>query len=239
MPRPPKCRRIGYRARVTCFKPVGIPRQDLKEIILSAEEMETLRLKDFLGLEQEEAAQRMGISRPTFHRLLKTAREKVTRALLLGCSLRIEGGHCYLEENGKEEKEVQKIAVATVTGEDVSAHFGRAPFLAIYQVEKGEITGKEVVENASCGGHRGHGGRCHGHGKREGDSGHHGHGKFISLLKDVDVVIAGGMGWRMQEELKIRGIKPVLTAEKNADEAVKKYLQGDLPPQTDSPCCGH
>jgi len=51
-----------------------------------------LRLKDLEGLEQEECADRMQVSRPTFQRVLSSAREKVSRALVEGKAIRIEGG---------------------------------------------------------------------------------------------------------------------------------------------------
>jgi len=44
-------------------------------------------------LEQEECAQRMSISRPTFHRVLESARSKLADALLNGKAIRIEGGN--------------------------------------------------------------------------------------------------------------------------------------------------
>ncbi len=65
----------------------------LVEVCLSVDEAEAIRLKDIAGLEQEEGADRMGISRPTFQRILLSARQKVADALLNGKALRIEGGH--------------------------------------------------------------------------------------------------------------------------------------------------
>jgi predicted DNA-binding protein (UPF0251 family) len=66
---------------------------DLEEIKLLVEEAESIRLKDLEGLEQEEAAQKMNISRSTFSRLLDSARQKIADALLNGKAIRIEGGN--------------------------------------------------------------------------------------------------------------------------------------------------
>jgi len=77
---------------VTYFKPAGIPLRFLDEIRLSVEEAESIRLKDLEGLQQVEAAQRMGVSRATFQRVLSSARRKVADALLRGKAIRIEGG---------------------------------------------------------------------------------------------------------------------------------------------------
>lgn len=92
MPRPAKCRRISYLPGVTFFKPAGIPMRSLEEIQLGMEEAEALRLKDLEGLDQQKAAERMNISRPTFQRGLVAARHKVADALLNGRAVRITGG---------------------------------------------------------------------------------------------------------------------------------------------------
>jgi len=89
----PKWRRVASIPKVSYFKPVGIPYRALAEVRLSIEEAEAIRLKDLEGLEQEECAQRMSISRPTFHRVLGAARSKLADALLNGKAIRIEGGN--------------------------------------------------------------------------------------------------------------------------------------------------
>ncbi len=93
MPRPPKCRRVEFLPDVTYFKPAGIPSRTLEEVQLSLEGVEAIRLKDLEGLEQEEGAQRMKVSRPTFQRILASARQKMADALLHGRAVRIEGGN--------------------------------------------------------------------------------------------------------------------------------------------------
>jgi uncharacterized protein len=93
MARPLKCRRIAYLPGVTYFKPAGIPLGALEEVVLSLEEAEALRLKELEGLEQEQGAEKMNISRPTFQRILASARQKVADAILNGKAIRIEGGN--------------------------------------------------------------------------------------------------------------------------------------------------
>ena len=92
MVKPKKCRMVSALPNVTYFKPAGIPLHFLNEIRLSVEEAEALRLKDLEGLEQSEGAVSMGVSRPTFQRVLSSARKKVSDALLNGKAIRIEGG---------------------------------------------------------------------------------------------------------------------------------------------------
>ncbi|HHX96235.1 MAG TPA: DUF134 domain-containing protein [Clostridia bacterium] len=96
MARPPKLRRVEYKPEYTYFKPAGVPKRELEEIILHVEEIEAIRLRDVEDLEQEACAQRMHISRPTFQRVLSSARKKIATSLLEGKALRIEGGHYRL-----------------------------------------------------------------------------------------------------------------------------------------------
>ena len=55
--------------------------------------LEKVLYENLEGQEQEEGAQRMRISRPTFQRILASAREKIADALLHGKAIRIEGGN--------------------------------------------------------------------------------------------------------------------------------------------------
>jgi predicted DNA-binding protein (UPF0251 family) len=97
MSRPPKCRRVSFMPGVKYFKPAGIPLRFLDEVCLSIEELESVRLKDLEDLDQEQCAQRMNVSRPTFQRVLGSARKKIAEALLAGKAIRIEGGAYELE----------------------------------------------------------------------------------------------------------------------------------------------
>jgi len=117
--RVPKWRCVASIPEITYFKPAGIPARILEEVCISVEEAEAIRLKDLEGLEQEECAQRMNISRSTFHRVLGEARSKLADALLKGKAIRIEGGnfemamrhfHCI---NGHEWDVSFKTMIAT------------------------------------------------------------------------------------------------------------------------------
>ena len=65
----------------------------LEEVLLGRDEVEAIRLKNLVGLSQEQAALQMGVSQPTFHRLLVSAHQKLTDAVVNGKALRIEGGN--------------------------------------------------------------------------------------------------------------------------------------------------
>ena len=86
-------RKVSFIPPITYFKPAGIPLAGLDEVKLLVEEAEAIRLKDIEGLEQEESAQKMEISRTTFSRILDSARQKIADALLNGKAIRIEGGN--------------------------------------------------------------------------------------------------------------------------------------------------
>jgi predicted DNA-binding protein (UPF0251 family) len=82
MARPEKLRRVGCGPGKRAFKPIGRPVGTLEVEELRLDELEALRLADFEGLYQEAAAERMGVSRPTFSRILSRARAVVARALI-------------------------------------------------------------------------------------------------------------------------------------------------------------
>jgi predicted DNA-binding protein (UPF0251 family) len=69
-----------------------VPLDGLRQVRLLQEELEALRLADLEGLTQQEAAERMGVSRSTFQRVVARARRQVALALAEGHALQIEGG---------------------------------------------------------------------------------------------------------------------------------------------------
>ena len=99
MARPKCCRRVTEKPAFGVFKPVGVPVSVLEEIVLSVDEFESLRLADLEGLYQEQAAERMNVSRQTFGRIIESARRKVAQVLSEGLALRIEGGEIETPEN--------------------------------------------------------------------------------------------------------------------------------------------
>lgn len=97
MARPKKWRSIENLPAAPFFIPSEQGLEDEAENILNLEELEAIRLKDLEGLEQREGAEKMGISRPTFQRILLSAREKIADSLVNGKTLRIEGGNFRLK----------------------------------------------------------------------------------------------------------------------------------------------
>jgi predicted DNA-binding protein (UPF0251 family) len=86
------------------FRPFGVPAYDLDPVILLLEEFEAFRLVDFLGRTHAEAAEEMGISRPTLTRVYEQARRTVATAFALGKAILIEGGDYTMINEQKEMK---------------------------------------------------------------------------------------------------------------------------------------
>ena len=93
MPRPKKYRFVKREPGVTFFKPQGIPLRILEHALITVDELEALRLSDFLGLSHEEAAQQLKVSRPTVTRMLARAHQAIADALVNGKAIRIEAGY--------------------------------------------------------------------------------------------------------------------------------------------------
>ncbi|MBK5253934.1 MAG: DUF134 domain-containing protein [Peptostreptococcaceae bacterium] len=90
MPRPIKLRTIGYIPTVKNFIPTGTEEcQGITCNSLTTVEIEAIRLKDHLGLDQIECAEYMNVSRPTFARILVSARTKIADSLINGKGISI------------------------------------------------------------------------------------------------------------------------------------------------------
>jgi len=92
MARPTKDRIIEKLPEIRFFKPAGVPGHQLETVEMTMEEVEALRLKDVKSLTQAEAAELMNVSRPTFQRVLTSARKKAAEALTCGKAIKFEGG---------------------------------------------------------------------------------------------------------------------------------------------------
>jgi len=96
--RPKKYRIVRTGPKISQFSPRGRPgRPD--EVELKTEELEALRLADFLGLGQKEAAKSMHISQQTFSRILQRARKTVAEGLVSGKIIKIQGGYYVISSS--------------------------------------------------------------------------------------------------------------------------------------------
>ena len=138
------------------------PAGSLHQVKLGMEELEALRLKDLEGKDQTECAALMGLSRPTFQRLLYLARAKVAQALVEGSEICIKGGY-YQMKNRKflcldcgEQWEVEPCTAGGKHGYEIPC-----PKCGSMQKTRVEADGSQTA----CGGAHQHGqGHSHGNG---------------------------------------------------------------------------
>ncbi|MEA4811822.1 MAG: NifB/NifX family molybdenum-iron cluster-binding protein [Anaerolineaceae bacterium] len=190
-------------------------------IALNLEEWESIRLVDYLDLEQTRAAGMMGVSRQTLQALLRSAHQKVARCLVEALPLRIEGGHYTLSDTDENMKEIRsermKIAVCTQDG-DVFEHFGRTPAFTIFEIEEGQIESETLLEAPA-----------------------EGHGALTGFLKTegVNVLICGGIGGGAVNALRAMGIELHAGASGKVRDQVQSFLAGQLADLGESNCNHH
>ena len=102
MPRPKIPRQICGRPADSCFKPNAIPMSQLEQLHLAADEFEALRLVDLQGMQQQQAAVVMGVSRQTLANILKKGRYKVVECLSLGKALMMQPAEPDHPTSGEE-----------------------------------------------------------------------------------------------------------------------------------------
>jgi predicted DNA-binding protein (UPF0251 family)/predicted Fe-Mo cluster-binding NifX family protein len=236
MSRPKKCRMVDAAPGVRLFKPQGIPARQLEEIYLPFDGYEALRLADLEGLRQDEAAERMKISRQTFGRILAEARKAVTEAIVKGLVLRIEGGECRMSNGGLassaacncpdpsgkdsgrnregERKTMHKIAVSS-GGPDldgpVDPRFGRA---AGFVIVDPDTMASEYVDNAASQG------MAQGAGIQAAE---------LMTRHGVGVVLTGYVGPKAFQALSAVGIKIGQNLEDlSVRQALEKYKNGQV-----------
>ena len=247
----PGCRCIG-------------PSHGPAEIILALDDFEALRLADFEGLYQEQAAERMRISRQTFGRIVEAARQKVAQALIEGKTLSIEGGSVEMrtfkcspastlgksrlarvgprsahnaraptcigaeEERGRGGAGGTAVVAGGSLNENrrrlrrgaIAPHFGRCACFLVFQVENGQVVGRETRPNTYT---------AHALGQCDQRARSYARANCAWATGLRPWWLGHGMGWRAAEELlavasRWRYVGDTMTA----DEAVKRQLAGEL-----------
>jgi predicted DNA-binding protein (UPF0251 family)/predicted Fe-Mo cluster-binding NifX family protein len=230
LPRPAKWRCVECGPGARLFGPAGVPVRRLDQVKMGLDEFETLRLLHLEGATQEEAAQKLGVSRSTVSRMAARAHRAVTEALVLGKALCVEGGPVTVTRIEREDTqagvadaahgpkgEVMIIAVPYLEG-DVNAHFGSTQSFLIAEAQDGRVTRSALYEVQGM---------------------QHNHSGIAGFLQaqGVEVILAGGMGGPMQQALKQSGFTLYCGVGGPADEAVAAFLRGEIE-QSDA-TCGH
>ena len=200
----PRCRHF----RASCNSQNGI--------CLTMEEYEAIRLIDYAGMNQEQCAAQMQVSRATVQSVYSQARKKLARFLVEGAYLEIGGGNYQLIHENKGGV-MMKIAVTYENGE-VFQHFGHTEQFKIYDVEDGKIVSSEVK-----------------------DTNGQGHGALATFLQslNIDTLICGGIGGGARNALAEAGIRLFPGAVGNADSQVEAFLAGTLSYDPDTQCNHH
>ncbi|NOZ91293.1 MAG: DUF134 domain-containing protein [Epsilonproteobacteria bacterium] len=105
-------------------------------IHLLHEEMEALYLMDIKRLYQADAAKSMGVSRPTFARIIKNAREKVTMMLITGANLKIE-----------DNKNDCWVMIPSQSEDNIENSIPTASYLHLYEIEHKRVISKKIIYN--------------------------------------------------------------------------------------------
>lgn len=190
------------------------------DVSLLLEEWEALRLVDYAGMEQRQAALSMGISRQSVQMLVSSGRAKIARAIVEGLPLNITGtldNTIYLPLQQDERVRSMHIAVAAHHTE-VFPHFGRTPEFYMVTAEDGKITNEAILPAPA-----------------------EGHGALVGFLvqQGVDTVICGGIGAGAINGLRSAGIRVYAGASGSAKEQVLSLLSGVLPLQGEANCEHH
>jgi predicted Fe-Mo cluster-binding NifX family protein len=134
-----------------------------------------------------------------------------------------------------------KIAIPTMDGHSISAHFGKSKAFLVFDAEGGAIKTRELRDNdqhmVQTSGQDGHG---HGEGHSHEHGHHHDHGGFTRLLSDCQAVIVRGMGVGAVQAMRSAGIRIYLVEENcSPEDAVARLATGNLLAQEGSSCGCH
>ncbi|MDD4295111.1 MAG: DUF134 domain-containing protein [Candidatus Omnitrophica bacterium] len=99
--RPKKTRWVKCEPGERCFRPQCKSSVGLDGVSMTLDEFEALRLADYKGLKQQDAADRLKISRSTFSRIVVSAHKKIADALVNVKAIKIEGGCCKITRRKK------------------------------------------------------------------------------------------------------------------------------------------
>lgn len=112
-----------------------------------------------------------------------------------------------------------KIAFPTDDGETISKHLGQAHYFQVITLEDGQIHSSERRDKASHN-HQDH--------QQEHEAGIHPGQQMIEVIRDCQVLIAGGMGQPMYNRAEAVGMTVYMTGDDRISDALEAYLQGNL-----------
>ena len=115
-----------------------------------------------------------------------------------------------------------KIAIPSMDGQSISAHFGRSRYFLVLGIEGGLVRSRELRINVQ---EQGHEHEAHASGEHHA----HDHGAFANLLSDCEAVICGGMGMGARRSLEGAGLRIcIVDTTLMPEEAASAYALGNL-----------
>lgn len=109
-----------------------------------------------------------------------------------------------------------RIAIPSDDRRTVAQHFGRAAGFLVFEYDGGALTSeyRPLTEGTA-----------------------HDHERIVDVLRDCDVVIAGGMGGGMMSALYDAGIEVAISTVTEARKAAQMLVEDILPVSSGSGCC--
>ena len=123
-----------------------------------------------------------------------------------------------------------KIAFATDDGTTISAHFGRANFYEVVDVQNGKVIKREKREKSSH--HHQHNHNVHTN-SEDHQSHEERHLQMTQSIQDCDYVVARGMGYGMYNHLNALGKTAIITAISDIDSAAIEIIDGSIQNHTE------
>ena len=218
MARPNKERRVRRLPPCCRFVPEKCPSP--QGMRLSVTEYEAIRLMDYLGLSQEQAAREMGVSRSALQAEYAEGRKKLAIFLVEGRTLDIGGGDfvlCPHPTSNEKGDCTMKLAICYENGL-VFQHFGHTKQFKVYEIDNGTILTSQVV-----------------------DTNGQGHGALAFVLQElgVDALICGGIGGGARVALAQAGVRLYPGCTGSADANAIAFAQGTLDYDPNAKCADH
>jgi predicted Fe-Mo cluster-binding NifX family protein len=132
--------------------------------------------------------------------------------------------------------DTKKIAIATDDKTNISMHLGRCKYFAIYTIAPHEIVNREYLQNTFT-----HQSKSTAECEDNAIPGmaDHSHDELLKALSECRVVLSGGIGQRLIDDLKRAGIRAYVVADEGGiEDLVQKYLEGELVIDRDGGCAG-
>ncbi len=194
------------------FKPAGIPMSELESTTLHIDELEAIRLIDYEGKSQIDAAKEMEVSRTTIQRLVEKARFKLLDTILHNKGLKISNDISNIKLKGENKmdvgvKEVLKIAFPTTDKVTIIKEFEELKEFMCYTVSHTDVIAVTQIPI------------------------------YVSIdynipillgEQDIDVVITSNMDKPMIKHMDHAGIEVILGGKGRIDVSLNEYLSGFL-----------